>query len=63
MAVSPVPKRLSQLPLFARPQGHPHWINLSPEVQQKIMRLLAQLLRQHRATAAGTEIAQEAHDE
>ena len=63
MAVSPVQKRLSQLPLFARPHGNPHWIDLSLEVQQKIVRLVAQLLRQHRATATGTEIAQEAHDE
>ena len=63
MAVSSVPKRLSQLPLFVRPQGNPHWIDLSPEVQQKIVRLVAQFLRQHRATAAATEIAQEAHDE
>jgi hypothetical protein len=63
MAVSPVPKRLSQLPLFARRHGNPHWIDLSPEVQQKISRFMAQLLRQHRVTAAGTEIAQEARDE
>jgi transposase InsO family protein len=49
MAVSTVPRRSSQRPLFARPQGNPHWTNLSSDVQQKIVRLLAQLLRQHRA--------------
>jgi hypothetical protein len=52
MAVSTVPRRSSQLALFARPQCNPHWTNLSSDVQQKIVRLLAQLLRQHRATVA-----------
>ena len=56
-------EQIEQLPLFVRPQGNPHWIDLSPEVQQKIVRLVARLLRQHRATAAATAIAQEAHDE
>jgi len=59
MAVSMVPRRWSQLPLFARPQCNPHWTNLSSDVQQKIVRLLAQLLRQHRATAAEPGIAEE----
>ena len=36
-----------QLPLFARPRPKPHWTDLSPDVQQKIPRLLTQLLRQH----------------
>jgi hypothetical protein len=63
MAVSTVPRRLSQLPLLARPQGNPHWTNLSSDVQQKIVRLLAQLLRQHRATAAEAGIAEEAPGE
>jgi acyl-CoA reductase-like NAD-dependent aldehyde dehydrogenase len=62
MAVSAVPRRSSQLPLFARPQCNPHWTDLSSDVQQQIVRLLAQLLRQHRERAAeGT--AQEAHGE
>ena len=58
-----VPRRTSQLPLFARPQCNPHWTNLSSDVQQKIVRLLAQLLRQHRATAAEAGIAEEATSE
>jgi len=62
MAVSTVPRRSSQLPLFARPQCNPHWTNLSSDVQQKIVRLLAQLLRQRRRIA-DAEIAEEAHDE
>ena len=41
MAVS-VPRKSSQLPLFARRQCNPHWTNLSSDVQQKIVRLLAQ---------------------
>jgi hypothetical protein len=34
-----------------------------PDIQQKTMPLLAQLLRQHRTTAAEGEIAQELCDE
>ena len=63
MGVSTVPRRSSQLPLFAGPQGNPHWTNLSSDVQQKIVRLLAQLLRQHRATAAEAGIVEEAPGE
>jgi hypothetical protein len=59
MAVSTVPRRSSQLRLFARPQCNPHWTNLSSDVQQKIVRLLAQLLRQHRATLVEAGIAEE----
>jgi len=63
MAVSTVPRRSSQLPLLARPQGNPHWTNLSSDVQQKIVRLLAQLLRQHRGTLVEAGIAEEAPGE
>lgn len=63
MAVSPVPRRSSQLPLFARPQCNPHWTDLSSDVQRKIVRLVAQLLRQHRGTAADAGIAEEADGE
>ena len=63
MAVSTAPRRSSQLPLFARPQGNPHWTNLSSDVQQKIVRLLAQLLRQHRGTLVEAGIAEEAAGE
>ena len=63
MAVSTVPRRSSQLPLLARPQCNPHWTNLASDVQQKIVRLLAQLLRQHRETLAKTGIAEEARGE
>jgi hypothetical protein len=50
MAVSAVSRRSSQLRLFARPQWNPHWTNLSSDVQQKIVRLLAQLLVSLRQT-------------
>ena len=63
MAVSAVPRRSSQLALFARPQCNPHWTDLSSDVQQTIVRLLAQLLRQHRGRAAEARIAEEAHGE
>jgi hypothetical protein len=62
MAVSLVPRRSRQLRLFARPQCNPHWTELSSDVQQKIVRLLSQLLRQHRGKAA-EGIAEEAHGE
>jgi len=63
MVVPPIPRRQSQLPLFARSQRNPRWADLSPDIQQKIMPLLAQLLRQHRGTAAETEIAEAVCDE
>jgi hypothetical protein len=63
MAVSTVPRRSSQLPMFARPQCNPHWTNLSSDVQQKNVRLLAQLLRQHRGTLVEAGIAEEASGE
>ena len=63
MMVSPIPRKHSQLPLFARPQCKLHWTDLSSDVQQKMVRLLAQLLRQHRRIAAEGEIAQETCDE
>ena len=62
MAVSAVPRRSSQLRLFARPQCNPHWTELSTDVQQKLVRLLSQLLRQHRGKAV-EGIAEEAHSE
>jgi hypothetical protein len=63
MVVPPIPRRQSQLRLFARPQCNPRWADLSPDIQQKTMPLLAQLLRRHRTTAAEGEIAQELCDE
>jgi hypothetical protein len=63
MAVLLVPRRSSQLPLFARPQCNPHWTDLSSDVQRKIVRLVAQLLRQHRGTAADAGIVEEGHSE
>jgi hypothetical protein len=64
MAISSVPRTPSQLRLFARPQGKPHWTDLSSDVQRKIVRLMAELLRQYRGTAANVEIAEEeAHGE
>ena len=59
MAVSPVPQRSSQLRLFARPQRNPQWTDLSSDVQQKIVRLVAQLLRHRQTTAADAEHAEE----
>jgi acyl-CoA reductase-like NAD-dependent aldehyde dehydrogenase len=54
---------MSQLTMFARPQCNPHWTALSPDVQRKIICLMAQLLRRHREKAAEAGMAEEAHDE
>ena len=62
MVVSAVPRRASQLRLFARPQGNPHWTELSTDVQQRIVQMLSELLKQHRRKAA-EEIEEEAHGE
>ena len=62
MAVSAVPRRSSQLQLFARPQCNPYWTEMSSDVQQRIVRLLSQLLRQHRGRAV-EEIEEEARGE
>jgi len=63
MVISLVPRRSSQLPLLARPQNNPHWTDLSSEAQRKIVRLLAQVLRQHREKRAEAELAKEAQSE
>jgi hypothetical protein len=59
MVISSVPRRSSQLPLFARPQNKSLWTDLSSDAQRKIVRLLAQVLRQHRETRAAAELAKE----
>ena len=63
MALSAVPRRSSQLRLFARPQCNPHWTNLSSDVQQQIVRLLARLLRQYSGRVAEGRIAEEVNGE
>ena len=55
MSISLIRGEPPQLPLFARPRPKPHWKNLSPDVQQKILRLLTQLLRQHCARLQAEE--------
>ena len=63
MVISVVRRRSSQLPLFVRPQYNPHWTNLSSDVQQQILRLLARLLRQHARRVAEGRMAEEVHGE
>jgi len=63
MVISHVPRRSSQLPLLARPQYNPHWTDLPSDAQRKIVRLLAQVLRQHRGKRAEAELAKEAQSE
>ena len=52
-----------QLALFAHRHPRPDWRELSPEVQQKILRLLTQLLRQHCARPRAAGQAEEGRDE
>ena len=59
MSMSPIRGGSNQLPLFARPHPKPHWTDLPSDVQQKILRLLTQLLRQH---GAGPRAAGEAEE-
>lgn len=63
MSVSSVQRRSSQLPLFARPQCNLHWTALPSNAQQKMVRLLVQLLRQHRGNGVPASPAEEAHGE
>ena len=57
----------AQLSLFAchhsSPEKSPPWAALSSDAQQKIVRLLAQLLRQHNASLRATAAAGEVGDE
>ena len=63
ISMSPIQGKSLQLSLFARPHYNPHWTDLSFDVQQKILRLLTQLLRQHQNRATATGMAEEATDE
>jgi len=60
-------RRPAQLSLFAchhsNPGTSPSWAALSTDVQQKIVRLLAQLLQHHCASFRATEVAGEVGDE
>jgi hypothetical protein len=57
----------AQLSLFvchhSNPETSPPWAALSTDVQQKIVRLLAQLLQHHCASFRTTEVAGEVGDE
>ena len=57
----------AQFPLFAylssKPLTSPSWAALSTDVQQKIVQLLAQLLRRHCISRRGPGVVKEAGDE
>jgi len=63
MSMSLIRGGLPQLPLFAHSRPKPHWKDLSPDVQQKILRLLTQLLRQHCARSRAAGQAEEGRNE
>jgi hypothetical protein len=58
MLVSLSRLRCTQLVLFAHPNPTPDWRELSPEGQQKVLRLLALLLRQHAARRSAVPAAE-----
>jgi hypothetical protein len=55
--------RSLQLGLFAPPDPKPDWRGLSPETQQKLLRLLTLLLRQQSERLAAARVAEEGCDE
>jgi hypothetical protein len=61
MLVSLSRPRSTQLALFAHPNPTPDWRELSPEAQQKVLRLLALLLRQQgrRSAVPAAEVRDE----
>jgi len=63
MLVSLTRPRSTQLTLFARPHPRPDWRQLSPETQQKILRLLTLLLRQPGRRPDAAQTSEEGSDE
>lgn len=54
--------RSIQLALFAQPHSKPDWRELSPETQQKVLRLVTLLLQQV-ANSGAVQGAEEGRDE
>lgn len=63
MLVSLNRPRSTQLALFAQPHPKPDWRELSPETQQKVLRLLTLLLRQQDPRSGTVQAAEEGRDE
>ena len=57
------PERLTQLDLFRAPPTIPDWERLPPEVQHKVVILLARLLRPRRQAPVVADHGREAGDE
>ena len=55
--------RSIQRTLFADPHPRPEWRELSPDVKEKILRLLVLLLRQHGTEPGFVTTEEEAFDE
>lgn len=58
-----VPRLTDQLSLFHPSPSTPQWTDLPAEVRQRVLSLLARLLRGHRRTLRGERIGREARDE
>lgn len=67
MSISRGRRISTQLPLFACPHSKPETrlsqMALSTDAQQRLVQLLAQLLRQHRAALRATAATAEVRDE
>jgi hypothetical protein len=63
MLVSLNRPRSTQLALFAPPNPKPDWRELSPETQQKVLRLLTLLLRKQGPQSGAVQAAEEGGDE
>lgn len=63
MLVSLNRTRSTQLGLFAQPNPKPDWRELSPETQEKVLRLLTLLLRQQGARSGAVQAPEEGRDE
>lgn len=60
MLVSLKRRKSTQLVLFAQPNPKPDWRELSPETQQKVLRLLTTLLRQRGVRSGIVQTTEEA---
>ena len=63
MRASTSQPRAPQIDLFHPPQPLPSWPKLPPEIRQKTVELLAQLLREHRKRILASQHEKEGGDE
>ncbi len=57
------PRRAIQLTLFRPTRNEPGWQSVPFEIQQQVLRLIAQMFRDHVARQGGEPVPQESGDE